>query len=148
MAVNERGIAAEREVDGRVGEILHRLGDDVKTIARDEIELARLELERSARVAAAGVVVVLLGGTVALIGLGLLAVSAVDALEPLIAPLWLRLILMAGVYLAIGAAVVAAFGRRLRREAPPDMEPVADEAKRTVRAVRRALGTDRPALPE
>ena len=122
-----------------VGEILHRVTDDVKTIAKDEVELARLELERSARSAATDVGAAMLGGFVALIGLGLLCVAAVDALEPVISPLWLRLLLMAGVYLVTGGIVAGVFARRLKRQVPPDMSRVTDQGRRTVDAVREQI---------
>jgi hypothetical protein len=122
-----------------VGEILHRVTDDVKTIAKDEVELARLELERSARSAATDAGAAMLGGFVALIGLGLLCVSAVDALEPVISPLWLRLLLMAGVYLVAGGILAGVFARRLKRQVPPDMSRVTDQARRTVDAVREQI---------
>jgi hypothetical protein len=122
-----------------VGEIIHRVTDDVKTIAKDEVELARLELERSARTAVTEAGGAMLGGFVALIGLGLLCVSAVDALEPAVPPLWLRLLLMAGVYLVVGALVAGVFARRLKRQAPPDMSRVVDHAKQTVDTVRQHI---------
>ena len=68
-------------------------------------ELARMELERTAKSAAADAAVVLLGGIVALIGLGLLCLVAVAALEAVIEPLWLRLLIMSLVYLAIAEYV-------------------------------------------
>lgn len=122
-----------------VGEILHRVTDDVKTIAKGEAELVRLELERSARAAVTEAGGAMLGGFVALIGLGLLCVSAVDALEPAIPPLWLRLLLMAGVYLVVGGMLAGVFARRLKREVPPDMSRVVDHARQTVDTVRQNI---------
>lgn len=125
--------------DGSIGEIVHRVADDVKTIAQDEVELIRLEIDRSARSAATGAAAVMLSALVALIGLGLLCVSVVDALEPLIAPLWLRLLIMAVVYLAAGGIMAGVFSRRLKRQATPDMSRVAAHAERTVDTVRQQL---------
>lgn len=137
--MQETGGEPGHDVDAPIGEILHRVADDVKTIATGEVELARLELERSFKTAAAEAGAMTLGAFVALIGFGLLCVSVVDALEPLIEPLWLRLILMAVVYLVVGGAIAGAFARRLRRQVPPDMSRVADHAKRTVDTVRHHL---------
>jgi hypothetical protein len=50
-----------------VGGLLHRITDDVKTIAKDELELAKNELAHVAKTAAAESAVVVLGGIVALI---------------------------------------------------------------------------------
>ena len=102
----------------KVGELVHRITDDVKAIARGETELARGELERSARVVVADGAGALLGGIVALIGVGMLAVAAAVALAPIIPPLWLRLVIMAGVYLLAGTLAAGLFGRRLRGAKP------------------------------
>jgi hypothetical protein len=132
-------VEAGYEGNGRIGELLQQITDDLKTIARDEVELVKLELAHTARATAADAALVLLGGVVALIGLGLLCVVAVAALEPVIEPLWLRMLIMAVVYLAIGGGVAGVFARRLRRDAAPDLEAPAGHAKRTVDSVREGL---------
>jgi hypothetical protein len=76
---------------------------------------------------------------VALIGLGLLCVAAVDALGALISPLWLRLIIMAVVYLAIGGVVAGVFAKRLKRDAAPDFSAPVAEAKQTVESIKGGL---------
>jgi hypothetical protein len=127
------------ESNGRIGELLQQITDDLKTIARDEVELVKIELVHSAKAAAADAAVVLLGAIVALVGLGLLCVVAVAALEPVIEPLWLRMLILAMVYLALGGGVAAAFGRRFKRDATPDLDAPAGHAKRTVDSVRTRL---------
>lgn len=128
-----------QEANGRIGELLQQITDDLKTIARDEIELVRLEVVHTARAAAADAAFVLLGGIVALIGLGLLCGVAVVALEPVISPLWLRMLIMAVVYIAIGGGVAAVFATKLKRDAVPDLDAPAGHAKRTVDTVREGL---------
>jgi len=127
------------EANGRIGELLQQITDDLKTIARDEVELVKLELVHSARAAAADAAFMLLGALVALIGLSLLCVVAVAALEPVIGPLWLRMLIMAIVYLVVGGGVAAAFSRRFKRDAMPDLDAPAGHAKRTVDSVRQGL---------
>lgn len=131
--------AASNESNGRVGELLHRITDDVKTIARNEVDLARIEIESTAKSAAADAAIILLGGIVALIGLGLLCVVAVVALEPLISPLWLRLLIMAVVYLAIGGIVAGVFAKRLKEDVKPDLDLPKREAQQTVDAIKDGL---------
>jgi hypothetical protein len=123
----------------RVGDVIHHITEDVKTIARDELELVQLELQRTIKNAAIDGSVILLGGIVALIGLGLLCVAAVDALGYIIPWLWLRLIIMALVYMMMGGILAAAFADRLKHNAKPDFSPAADEAKRTVQHVKHGL---------
>ncbi len=136
------GVDADRlghQGNGRVGELLQQITDDLKAIARDEVELVRLELVHTAKAAAADAAFVLLGGIVGLIGLGLLCGVAVVALEPVIAPLWLRMLIMAIVYLAIGGGVAGAFARRLKRDAVPDLDAPVGQAKRTADRIRDGL---------
>jgi hypothetical protein len=127
------------EANGRIGELLQQITDDLKTIARDEVELVKLEFVHTAKAAAADFAFVLLGGIVSLIGLGLLCMVAVVALEPAIPPLWLRMLIMATVYLAAGGGMAAAFARRLKRDATPDLDAPLGHARRTVESVRQGL---------
>jgi hypothetical protein len=127
------------ESNGRVGELLHRITDDVKVIARDEIELVREELKAAARNAAVDAAVALLGGIVGLIGMGMLCATAVVALEPVIHPLWLRLLLMSIVYLVSGGAVATAFGVKLKNDAMPHLGVAKYEGKRTIAGIKETL---------
>ena len=121
------------------GEILHRIADDVKTIARDEVELVSGELAHSAKVAANEAAIVVLGGIVALIGFGLLCVAAVVGLAPLIGSLAVRLVVMAAVYLVIGGAIAGTLAAKLRRDAVPNLSLAIDEAKHTAQDIKHAL---------
>jgi hypothetical protein len=127
--------------DGRVGELLHHITDDVKTIARAEIELVRGELSQSAKTAITEASVALLGAMVGLIGLGMLCVAAVVAMAPVIPQLWARLLIFAGVYLVIGGGVAAAFGRRISTDAAPNVEVAKYEAKRTMAGAKEVLAS-------
>ncbi|MBV8762556.1 MAG: phage holin family protein [Deltaproteobacteria bacterium] len=129
----------EDQGNGRVGELLHRITDDVKTIAHDEIELVKEELAHTAKAAAVDAAVILLAGIVALIGVGMLCVCAVVALAPIIHSLALRLLLMAIVYLVGGGAVAASIGVRMKRDIVPDLKVAAYEAKSTVAGAKEAL---------
>lgn len=139
MNTNQQKQTSNGEPNGRVGELLHRITDDVKTIARNEVDLARIELERTAKSAAGDAAVIVLGGIVALIGLGLLCTVAVVALEGLISPLWLRLLIMAVIYLAIGAIVAGVFARKLKDDVKPDLDLPKREAQQTVDAIKDGL---------
>lgn len=122
-----------------LGEVLQNVTLDVKTIARDERELAQLEIQRTVKAAAIDGAVILLSGMVALIGLGLLCVAAVAALGYIISWLWLRLLIMALVYMMIGGILAAAFGSKLKEQARLDLAPVREEAKQTIEDVKHGL---------
>jgi hypothetical protein len=124
---------------GRVGELLHRITDDVKAISKEEVELARVEVTRSLKKIAIDLTVLILSGIIALMGVGFLCVAAVDALAPAIEPLWARLIIMGLVYLAVCAALVSYYAKRLKAKIPPDVPRTKAEAKRTVETVKEEL---------
>lgn len=124
---------------GDVGGLIRRINDDLKGIARDEVALARIEVTKAIKLATAEAGAIVLSGVVALIGLAMLCVAVVPALEPAIRPLWLRLVLMAAVYLGVGGGVAAVFVKRLKHDATPDLSVVQREAKRTIQTVREGL---------
>lgn len=127
------------ESGAKIGDLLHRITDDVKTIASNEVELAKLELARTAKKSLADIAVVLFGAIVALIGLSLLAVVAVVALAPVIPALWLRLLIMSLVYLAIGGGIAVVFGKKLGSDIKPNLDLPAREAQQTVQAIKEGL---------
>jgi uncharacterized membrane protein YqjE len=139
MHTNQQLPAPNGESNAKVGDLLHRITDDVKTIAKNEVELARIEIENTAKGAAADAAVILLGGIVALIGLGLLCVVVVVALAPVIPQLWLRLLIMAVVYLALGGSVAGVFAQKLKRDIKPNLDLPAREAQQTVEAIKDGL---------
>lgn len=119
--------------------LLRGVVDDLKVIAQNEASLAKLEINRSLKAAAADTGAILLGAFVALIGLGLLCVSAVVALDAVIDSLATRLVLMAAVYLIVGGAVAATFARRLKTDAKPDLTVPKYEATSTVKNLKAAV---------
>ncbi len=138
-AEKSRDLAVASPSNGEIGSLLHRISDDVKTIARGEVELVRDELQRHAKMVAVDAAVVLLGALVALIGFALLCVVVVVALAPVIPPLWLRLLIMAVVYLVAGGAIAGAFGKRLKHDAAPDLTVPKVEAKLTKQNIKDGL---------
>lgn len=124
---------------GRIGDLLHRITDDIKVLAKDELELVKGEVQTTAKTAAFEAAIVVLGGIVALIGLGMLCAAAVAALAPLIPSLALRLLLMAAVYIVAGGVVAGGFAKRLGKDVKPDTTIASYEAKRTIAGAKEAL---------
>lgn len=121
-----------------VGGLLREIADDVKAIARDEVDLAKLELRRDLRAAALDAAMLILAGAIVLVGIAMLSTSAVVALAPVIPALWLRLVIMAVVYVVAGAIMGRAFVRRLGRDAP-DLTHTRVHLNRTIKTVREEL---------
>lgn len=120
-------------------DLIHRISEDVRTIARDELELLRGEARRVARSAAGDGAAVLFGGIVALIGLAMLCVAAVAALEPVLPSLALRLVVMGVVYGGIGGSLAASFALRLRRGVVPDVAVPVHEARAVLQGAKATI---------
>jgi threonine/homoserine/homoserine lactone efflux protein len=116
-----------------------RIGDGLGDLAKDHLELAKIEVGRSVKHGVMDGVAALLGGIVALIGFAMLCATAVVALEPLIEPLWLRMLLMSFVYLLAGGGIAAAFVHKLKEDVPPEMKRTRAQARRTVQALKQEI---------
>jgi len=128
----------EREIMTRepaLSALAKRVGEDLSQLAKDHVELARIELATSAKKVLTDGAAVVFGGVVALIGLAMLCATAVAAAAPVIPPLWLRLLLGAILYLVIGGAVAYGFVQKLRG-GPIGIPETKREAERTVRALK------------
>jgi uncharacterized membrane protein YqjE len=108
---------APREADRPIGELLRDLGDELATLVRAEIALAKVELAEKAKpaVASAGMF-----GTAAMLGLGAFGAftAMLIALFALIVPLWIAALIVTVVYGVI-ALVLAQSGKKKLKEAAP-----------------------------
>lgn len=103
--------------------------EQISTLVRDELALARVELTSKARHAGRGVGLFGVAGVVSLYGVfGVL--TGIVALLARVMPAW-GAALLVGVVLLIVAGLLAVFGRAQVRQATP---PVPQEAVRGVRA--------------
>jgi len=103
--------------DRPIGELLRELGDEISTLVRQELALARAEITEKSKpaVASAG----MFGGT-ALFGLGAfgaLTATLIAALA-LALPVWIAALIVTIVYGAI-AGVLAMTGKKKLQEATP-----------------------------
>ena len=120
-------------------DLIRRISEDVRTIARDEIELLRGEAHRVARSAARDGAAVLFGGIVAVIGLAFLCLAAVAALAPVLPSLALRLVVMGVIYLGVGGALATGFALQLRRNAVPNLAVPVREARAALQGAKATI---------
>ena len=123
----------------KIGDLLGRITDDVKTIAKNEVELGKKEMARAAQRIVVDTAFILFGAIVALIGIGLLSMVAVVALEALIPALWLRLLIMAAIYIGVGVALAMKFVKKIGGDIAPNLDMPVREAKQTVDAIKEGL---------
>lgn len=120
-----------------IGELIKHIGDDVKTIATSELELGRRTMAGYVDKTLAKASAVILGAFVALVGLAMLCVVVVLALQPVISQLWLRLLLMAIVYVVVGGGASIIYARRVL--SGPDLDNEVDEVGQTFDAIKAGL---------
>ncbi len=130
------GMAVTQEPAG-VGELLKHVGDDLKTIATTELELTRNKMSQYVDKTLMRVSVIIIGAFIALIGLAMLCVVAVLAMQPLIHLLWVRLLMMSGVYLLVGGGAAFIYSRKVATG--PDIDNEVDEVGQTFDAVANGL---------
>lgn len=115
--------------DATTGELVARVTEDVRTLVRDELRLAQLEMTGKAKRAGIGVGLFGAAGLLALYGVGVLLAAAVIALA-LAVPAWLAALIVAVVLLA-AAGIAAMVGKGQVSEATP---PVPEQAIAGVKA--------------
>ncbi|MBX3158074.1 MAG: phage holin family protein [Deltaproteobacteria bacterium] len=125
--------------DHKLATVMREVARDLKTIATDEIELGQHALADHLGRMFTKAALALLGAIVALFGMAMLCTAGVVALAPAIPQLWLRLLLGAAVYLAIGAGATVFFSRRIAREARTTLATPAHEFADTVDAIQKGL---------
>jgi hypothetical protein len=123
---------------GRIGPLLHRIADDVRVIARDEVEIARGALEHNVKSASIDAAAIVIGAIVALIGLGFACTAAAVGLAHAL-PLWASLLIFAGIYIVLGGIVAGVAAKKLKGAAKPDLRVPVDEATRTLRGMKESL---------
>lgn len=129
---------APSAADASIGTLLQRVIQDAQTLGREELALAKLELIRTGERTAAAVATLTLGGVLSLISLGLLCMTVVAALQPLIPALWLRMLLMSVVYSFIGSMLVGACLAWMAKK-PSALTKTKTEAEKTVAALKEEV---------
>jgi hypothetical protein len=126
------------------GELVSQLSEQVSTLVRDELTLARLEMVEKGKRAGVGAGLLGGAGVVALYGVGALLVAAGAALA-LVMPVWLAALIVTVVVFAI-AGVAALVGKKQVQQAlPPEPEEAMASGKRDVDTVKTAIKEGRHA---
>ena len=102
------------EREASTGELVKQLSEQVSTLVRDELKMARLELARKGKFAGFGVVLYGASGLVALYAVGCLVACAVIAISGVVTA-WLAALII-GVVIFLCSFVL--LGARARRRRP------------------------------
>ena len=124
--------AAQGANDRSVGELVQLLTTQVSTLARKEVELAKVELQRKGKAAGIGGGLFGAAGLIAVLGLGALTAALILGLATLIDEAWIAALIVGAVYLAV-AGVLALAGRgRIQKASPLVPEQATESVKEDV----------------
>jgi hypothetical protein len=119
-------------------ELVRELSEQVSTLVKDELTLARIEMIEKGKRAGTGAGLLGGAGVLALYGVGALLVT-VGALLALVMPVWVAALIVAVVLFAC-AGVAALIGKgQVRRALPPEPEAAMASGRRDVEAVKNAI---------
>jgi uncharacterized membrane protein len=119
------------------GEVVTSVVGGVRTLARQHVELAKLEAGRAAAVRAQGAAMFGGAGVVAAYAIGFLAAAGAAALA-IVLPVWAA-ILVVGLLLLLVAFVLVMIGRRAIGSAPPAGERTRETLKEDARWAREQI---------
>jgi uncharacterized membrane protein YqjE len=124
---------AERDLnDKSFGELARRLSEDTSTLVRQELELARREMQEKGKRAGIGGGLLGAGALLGLYALGLLLAGIVLALVEAGVVAWLSAVIVA-VAVALVAGVLTLVGRQQVQEAtPPTPEQAIETSKQDI----------------
>lgn len=126
------------------GELVTRLSEQMSTLVRDELALARAEMTEKAKRAGTGAGLLGGGGVLALYGVAGLITTAILGLSEVWAP-WLAALVVTVVVFAV-AGVLALVGRaEVKQAAPPLPEKAKENVQADVETVKQAVREGRHA---
>jgi uncharacterized membrane protein YqjE len=123
-------------------ELISQMSEQVSTLVRDELALAKVEMVQKGKRAGLGAGLFGTAGVLALYGLGALFVT-IGAVLALWVPTWLAaLIVMVALFLVAG--ILALVGKKQVKQAvPPEPVEAIDSTKRDVNAVKAGIHNGR-----
>ncbi|GIF14766.1 phage holin family protein [Actinoplanes teichomyceticus] len=131
-----------RSEQASTAELVSRLSEQVTTLVRDELTLARMEMVDKGKKAGKGAGLLGAAGVTAMYGLGALLVTAGAALA-LVLPVWAAALIVTAV-LFLAAGIMALAGRReVKQAVPPTPEAAMESGREDVDAFMSAARTGR-----
>lgn len=133
-------IPPARQETASIGELFGRLTEQLSRLVRAEIDLAKKEVIQQVTKFGISAALIVVGGVLALYGLGVLIHSAVLGLTNVFAP-WLAA-LSVGALIMVIAGLLAFIGiKRIKAWAGPKPEAAIKSVKETVDAVKEGLSS-------
>ncbi len=124
-----------QDVDRSLGEVVNRISETASTLVREEIELAKAEIELKARKLARGAAVGAAAGFFVFLGLIFAFHALAWGLNDLTESLWLGFLITTALLFVLGGLAGLIAARSFRAGAPPTPDRAIEEAKRTKEAI-------------
>ncbi|GLY95987.1 phage holin family protein [Actinoplanes sp. NBRC 103695] len=138
MADVLNGSAARKVGDQSTSELVQRASEQITTLVRDELALAKAELAEKGKHAGVGIGLFGGGGVLALYGVGALIATGIIALN-LVLDLWLAALIVT-VVLFVAAGILALLGKKQVTQAvPPEPKQAIESVKADVDEVKHAV---------
>jgi uncharacterized membrane protein YqjE len=119
-------------------ELVRKITEQVSTLVKDELALARIEMVEKGKKAGVGAGLFGAAGALALYGVGALLVT-VGALLALVMPVWAAALVVTVVVFAV-AGVAALIGKKqVSAAVPPEPEAAMESGRRDVETVKTAI---------
>src|SRR6478609_10189675 len=118
MAEQRFGFRADPGPDRSIGKLVADATEDLSTLVRGEIELAKIELKQTAVQAAAGSVMFIVAGTFAFLALIMLLIALAFGLIALGVWPWLAFLIVALLLIASGALLGWLVSRKVKQLGP------------------------------
>jgi Flp pilus assembly protein TadB len=135
MSQSADGVQAPAPQDLSTAALVKQLSEQVSSLMRDELKLARLEMTRKGKAAGTGVGLLGGGGLIALYGVACLIACAVIAIAGAVTA-WLAALIV-GIALLAAAGIAALVGRsRLQRATPPVPQEATESVKADVEEIK------------
>ena len=135
MAADGQPQVTDRQADESLGELVTRVSENASGLIREEIELAKAEIEQKIRRIARGAIAGAVAGVFLLFALIYLLQSAAWGLNDVFNSLWLGFLIVGGALILLGALVALFAVRSLQAGTPPTPDQAIEEA----RLIREAL---------
>ena len=123
--------------DASPGELVHRLTDQTKTLVKQEMRLAQVELKEKGKKAGIGIGMFGASGLVAFFGVAVLLAAIVLGLSTVI-DAWLAALIVGVVLLGAAAASALMGKKKIEQATPPAPEQAMTSVKRDVDTVKRS----------
>jgi uncharacterized membrane protein YqjE len=119
-------------------DLVRQLSEQVSTLVRDELALARIEMVEKGKRAGIGAGILGAGGVLALYGVGALLVT-VGALLALVLPVWAAALIVTVVLFAVAGVAALVGKKQVSAALPPEPEAAIASGRRDVEAAKAAI---------